>query len=97
MTDMEKLLAALAEVRDDVDFAGEDALVDDGLIDSFGLTQIIAALDEAFDIHIIKIGFQEAAFLRNCSDWIQPKVKMHFGIIYVVGLFFVTTLKDYCF
>ena len=53
MTDMEKLLAALAEVRDDVDFAGEDALVDDGLIDSFDLTQIIAALDEAFDIHII--------------------------------------------
>ena len=53
MTDMEKLLAALAEVRDDVDFAGKDALVDDGLIDSFDLTQIIAALDEAFDIHII--------------------------------------------
>ena len=52
MSDMEKLLAALAEVRDDVDFAGEDALVDDGLIDSFDLTQIIAALDEAFDIHI---------------------------------------------
>ena len=53
MTDMEKLLAALAEVRDDVDFADEGALVDDGLIDSFDLTQIIAALDEAFDIHII--------------------------------------------
>lgn len=53
MTDMEKLLAALAEVRDDVDFANEDSLVDDGLIDSFDLTQIIAALDEAFDIHII--------------------------------------------
>ena len=53
MTDMEKLLMALAEVRDDVDFAGEDALVDGGLIDSFDLTQIIAALDEAFHIHII--------------------------------------------
>ena len=53
MTDMEKLLAALAEVRDDVDFVDEGALVDDGLIDSFDLTQIIAALDEAFDIHII--------------------------------------------
>ena len=52
MTDLEQLLAALAEVRDDVDFADEDALVDDGLIDSFDLTQIIAALDEAFDIHI---------------------------------------------
>ncbi|MBR0219451.1 MAG: acyl carrier protein [Clostridia bacterium] len=49
---MEKLLAALAEVRDDVDFAGQYGLVDEGVIDSLDLTQIIAALDEAFDIHI---------------------------------------------
>ena len=52
MSDMEKLLAALAEVRDDVDFAGQYGLVDEGVIDSLDLTQIIAALDEAFDIHI---------------------------------------------
>ena len=52
MSDMEKLLEALAEVRDDVDFAGGKDLVDEGIIDSLDLTQIIAALDEAFDIHI---------------------------------------------
>ena len=52
MNDMEKLLEALAEVRDDVDFASETGLVDEGVIDSLDLTQIIAALDEAFDIHI---------------------------------------------
>ena len=52
MGDMEKLLEALAEVRDDVDFAHGEKLVEDGLIDSLDLTQIIAALDEAFDIHI---------------------------------------------
>ncbi len=52
MTNREKLLAALAEVRDDVDFANQDGLVDEGVIDSLDLTQIIAALDEAFDIHI---------------------------------------------
>lgn len=52
MSDMEKLLAALAEVRDDVDFADQYGLVDEGVIDSLDLTQIIAALDEAFDIHI---------------------------------------------
>ena len=52
MDDMQKLLAALAEVKDDVDFANEEALVDDGLIDSLDLTQIMLALDEAFDIHI---------------------------------------------
>lgn len=52
MTDMEKLLEALGEVRDDVDFAGQHGLVDEGVIDSLDLTRIIAALDEAFDIHI---------------------------------------------
>ena len=52
MSDMEKLLEALAEVRDDVDFAGGQGLVDEGVIDSLDLTQIIAALDEAFDIQI---------------------------------------------
>ncbi|MBR3017757.1 MAG: acyl carrier protein [Clostridia bacterium] len=49
---MEKLLEALKEVRDDIDFAGQYGLVDEGVIDSLDLTQIIAALDEAFDIHI---------------------------------------------
>lgn len=52
MNDMEKLLELLCEVRDDVDFVNETALVDDGVIDSIDLTQIIAALDEAFDVHI---------------------------------------------
>ena len=52
MDEMQKLLAALAEVKDDVDFAAEKALVEDGLIDSLDLTQIIAALDDAFNVHI---------------------------------------------
>ena len=52
MDDREKLLSALKEVWDDVDFEGQYGLVDEGVIDSLDLTQIIAALDEAFDIHI---------------------------------------------
>ncbi|MBO4925810.1 MAG: acyl carrier protein [Clostridia bacterium] len=52
MDDRERLLSALREVRDDVDFEGQFGLVDEGVIDSLDLTQIIAALDEAFDIHI---------------------------------------------
>ena len=52
MDEMQKLMAALEEVRDDVDFANEEHLVEDGIIDSLDLTRIIAALDEAFDIHI---------------------------------------------
>ena len=52
MDDMQKLLDALAEVRDDVDFEHEQALVDDGVIDSLDLTQIMLALDEAFGVHV---------------------------------------------
>lgn len=52
MSDMQRLLDALSQVRDDVDFAKEQALVDEGMIDSLDLTQIIAALDDTFDIHI---------------------------------------------
>ncbi len=52
MDELQKLLEVLVEIKDDVDFANEKALVDDGLIDSLDLTQIIAALDDAFDVHI---------------------------------------------
>ena len=52
MDEMKKLLEALEEVRDDVDFAREEHLVEDGVLDSLDLTRIIASLDEAFDIHI---------------------------------------------
>lgn len=52
MDEMRTLLEALTEVRDDVDFEHEQALVEDGLIDSLDLTRIIMALDEAFDVHI---------------------------------------------
>ena len=50
--EMDKLLAILSEVNEDVDFSNETNLVDNGLIDSFDLTVLIAALDEAYGIHI---------------------------------------------
>ena len=52
MHERQNVLDALTEVRDDVDFENETELVDDGVIDSLDLTQMIAALDEAFGIHI---------------------------------------------
>lgn len=52
MDDMNRLLAILSDVNEDVDFAHETALVDDGLIDSFDIIALIAALDEAYGIHI---------------------------------------------
>jgi acyl carrier protein len=52
MDEMEKLLSILHDVDEDVDFRNINTLVDDGHIDSFDITMIIAALDMAYDIHI---------------------------------------------
>ncbi len=52
MSEMEKLLAVLRDANEDVDFENETALVDDGVIDSFDINVIIAALDDAYGIHI---------------------------------------------
>ena len=52
MNEMQKLLEILRDVNEEVDFENETALVDEGCIDSFDINVIIAALDEAYDIHI---------------------------------------------
>ncbi len=52
VNEMEKLLRLLTDVNEDVDFANEAALVDDEKIDSFDILRIIAALDDAYGIHI---------------------------------------------
>ncbi len=49
---MDELLEILEEVRDDVDFETCDTLIDDGILDSFSILQIISALNDAYDISI---------------------------------------------
>ncbi len=49
---MEKLLEVLEEIRPDVDFANEKALIDDGVLDSFDIIQVVMTLNETFDIDI---------------------------------------------
>lgn len=49
---MEKLLQLLAEIRPDVDFENETALIDDGILDSFDVVSIISEIDDAFDVQI---------------------------------------------
>ena len=50
--ELKKLIEILTDINEDVDFANEKALVDDGLIDSFDITSIITALDEEYDVRI---------------------------------------------
>lgn len=49
---MEELLKILAEIRPDVDFKNETALIDDGILDSFDVVSIISELDDAFGVQI---------------------------------------------
>ena len=49
---MEKLLELLKGVRPDVDFENEDALIDDGILDSYDVVAIISGIDDEYDVQI---------------------------------------------
>ena len=49
---MDRLMEILEELRPDVDFASEDALVDDGVLDSFDIVALVGELNEEYDIEI---------------------------------------------
>ena len=49
---MEKLLEILTELKPDVDFETEKSLIDNAILDSFDIVQLISQLNDAFDIEI---------------------------------------------
>ena len=49
---MERLLELLQEIKEDIDFENESALIDDELLDSFDILQLISAIDDEFDVAI---------------------------------------------
>lgn len=49
---MEKLMQVLQDIRPDVDFENETALIDDGILDSFDVVSIISELDDTFGVQI---------------------------------------------
>jgi len=49
---MDKLLKILSEMNDTVDFAAQKAIIDDEIITSLDLMELISELEEAFDITI---------------------------------------------
>lgn len=48
----EKILEILTSVRPDVDFEKEKALIDDGVLESFDVIQIVTDFMEEFDVYI---------------------------------------------
>lgn len=49
---MDKLLKILTALKSDVDFENEMALIDDSLLDSFDIVQLVGQLNDAFDVEI---------------------------------------------
>ena len=42
----------MSDIRPDIDFEDEENLVSDGLLESFDLVQLVATLEEEFDVEI---------------------------------------------
>ncbi len=49
---MEQLMEILRELRPDVDFEKEPALIDDGVLGSFDITALVNEIMDVFDITI---------------------------------------------
>lgn len=47
---MEELMEILEEIRPDVDFEQETALIDDKILSSFDILSIISEISDAFDV-----------------------------------------------
>ncbi|WP_438848900.1 acyl carrier protein [Anaerocaecibacter muris] len=66
---MEQLLELLGEVRPDVDFAGNTALIDNGVLDSLNIMEIVAEICDAFDIEISPADIVPANFNSADAMW----------------------------
>ena len=49
---MDRIIELLQEIKEDIDYANETALIDDELLDSFDILQLISAIDDEFDVAI---------------------------------------------
>ena len=49
---MEELLEVLQDIKDDVDFETCTTLIDDHILDSFDILQLLSSLNDTFDISI---------------------------------------------
>ncbi len=52
METREQIIEILSEIDDSIDYENEERLVDDHLLDSFGIISLVAELEDNFDIQI---------------------------------------------
>lgn len=49
---MDTLIKILEEIDDSIDYKKEKALIDDRILDSFGVITLVSELEDAFDVSI---------------------------------------------
>lgn len=59
---LEDVISLLEDVKEDIDYENETALVDDRALDSFDILAIISSIDEEFDISVPAKEIQPANF-----------------------------------
>ncbi len=73
---MDELLQILSEIKPDVDFNNETGLIDNAILDSFDIVQLIQELKDTFDIEIspaeiIPDNFNSAQAIWNMVERLQ--------------------------
>lgn len=73
---MEQLLEILREIDDTVDYGSETALIDEEIIDSLDLMELISEIEDAFDVaiemeDIIPENFNSAEAMWNLITRLQ--------------------------
>lgn len=73
---MNDLMKILRDIRPDVDFDGNDKLIDDGILDSLDIVALVTELNDFFDIdisveHLVPENFNSPQSMMQLIDNIQ--------------------------
>jgi len=66
---MEKLMELLQELRPDVDFENETALIDDGILGSFDITSLVNGIMDEFDVELDMADLEPENFNSAAAIW----------------------------
>ncbi|MGN0375031.1 MAG: acyl carrier protein [Butyrivibrio sp.] len=66
---MEELLEILEEIAPGVDFENCTTLIDDHILDSFGILQLVSEMEDAFDVEIAPSELTTENFNSAKSLW----------------------------
>lgn len=66
---MEDLMEILRELRPDVDFEAETALIDDGILGSFDITSLVNEIMDVFDVEMDMADLEPENFNSAEAMW----------------------------